>query len=262
MSTLIKAAQQALEALEKCKKALAEELSAWDIDPPLHHVLEAHDLCDPAITSLRQAIEQAERFDKQPTKILSTEKLLNSAGFYKAEKQEPVAWQVHPFDYGIGHEGVYARTDRPEQVEMWKRKGWAVQPLYTTPQPQQAEKQEPVAFNAGVPPLYPEMKDGETISVEYTTPPAAPVQQQKPVCWDDEDKCPNRQACCDAEECLYTAPQPQEFVCSTGLCHFTLTQTNVGIGERGMEAYEAAKERGWVGLSDERLMKPYQGDES
>jgi len=35
----------------------------------------------------------------------------------------------------------------------------------------------------------------------------------------------------------------------------TLTQTNVGIGERGMEAYEAAKERGWVGLSDERLME-------
>jgi hypothetical protein len=32
-------------------------------------------------------------------------------------------------------------------------------------------------------------------------------------------------------------------------------QTNVGIGERGMEAYEAAKERGWVGLSDERLME-------
>jgi hypothetical protein len=34
-----------------------------------------------------------------------------------------------------------------------------------------APVQEPVAFNAGVPPLYPEMKDGETISVEYTTPP-------------------------------------------------------------------------------------------
>jgi hypothetical protein len=50
-----------------------------------------------------------------------------------APVQEPVAWQVHPFDYGIGHQGVYARTDRPEQVEMWKRKGWTVQPLYTTP---------------------------------------------------------------------------------------------------------------------------------
>ena len=54
---------------------------------------------------------------------------------------------------------------------------------------------------------------------------------------------------------IYTTPQPQEFVCSTGLCRFTLTQTNVGIGERGMEAYEAAKERGWVGVSDERLME-------
>jgi hypothetical protein len=35
----------------------------------------------------------------------------------------------------------------------------------------------------------------------------------------------------------------------------TLTQTNVGIGKRGMEAYEAAKKRGWVGVSDERLME-------
>jgi len=40
-------------------------------------------------------------------------------------------------------------------------------------QARSAPVQEPVAFNAGVPPLYPEMKDGETISVEYTTPPAA-----------------------------------------------------------------------------------------
>jgi hypothetical protein len=40
-------------------------------------------------------------------------------------------------------------------------------------QARSAPAQEPVAFNAGVPPLYPEMKDGETISVEYTTPPAA-----------------------------------------------------------------------------------------
>jgi hypothetical protein len=54
---------------------------------------------------------------------------------------------------------------------------------------------------------------------------------------------------------LYTTPPAQEFVCSTGLCHFTLTQTNVGIGERGMQAYEAAKKRGWVGVSDERLME-------
>ena len=40
---------------------------------------------------------------------------------------------------------------------------------------------QPVAFNAGVPPLYPEMKDGETISVEYTNPPAQPTPVQEPV---------------------------------------------------------------------------------
>ena len=45
---------------------------------------------------------------------------------------------------------------------------------------------------------------------------------------------------------------PQEFVCSTGFCRFTLTQTNVGIGERGMQAYEEAKKRGWVGISEEQ----------
>ena len=46
----------------------------------------------------------------------------------------------------------------------------------------------------------------------------------------------------------------QEFVCSTGFCRFTLTQTDVGIGERGMQAYEEAKKRGWVGISDEMEM--------
>ncbi len=47
---------------------------------------------------------------------------------------EPVAWRLHPFDYGIGHEGVYAMTNRPEQVAAWERKGWTVEPLYTAAQ--------------------------------------------------------------------------------------------------------------------------------
>lgn len=53
----------------------------------------------------------------------------------------------------------------------------------------------------------------------------------------------------------YTTPPVQEFVCSTGFCRFTLTQTGVGIGERGMQAYEEAKKRGWVGISDEEKCK-------
>ena len=58
----------ALEALNKCDAALAEELSAWDIDPPLHHVLEASNACGPAITAIREALAE------QPA------------------QQEPVAW--------------------------------------------------------------------------------------------------------------------------------------------------------------------------
>ena len=49
--------------------------------------------------------------------------------------QEPVAWRVRPFDYGIGYEGVDALTTRKEQCEIWARKGWKVEPLYTAPQP-------------------------------------------------------------------------------------------------------------------------------
>ena len=83
----------------------------------------------------RQAIEQAERFDKQPTKILSTEEVLNSAGFYKAKKQEPVAWlcerdgQGYSFAYTAEqlHQLGYGNISVPPFRK--------VAPLYTDPQP-------------------------------------------------------------------------------------------------------------------------------
>ena len=31
-----------------------------------------------------------------------------------------------------------------------------------------------------------------------------------PMCWEDEDACPNRQACCDAEKCLYTRQKAEQ----------------------------------------------------
>jgi hypothetical protein len=61
----IEAMKQWLEALEKSQSALAEELSAWDIDPPLHHVQDSHDLCGPAITALRQAIAEVEKKEQE-----------------------------------------------------------------------------------------------------------------------------------------------------------------------------------------------------
>ena len=31
--------------IKECRDAFAEELSAWDIEPPLHHVQKGHDNC-------------------------------------------------------------------------------------------------------------------------------------------------------------------------------------------------------------------------
>jgi hypothetical protein len=95
MNDLRAAAQQALEALE-----------AIDEDPHGTHSFPA--LSNDAITALRAALAQQ-------------------------QEQEPVAWQVHPFDYGIGFEGVYAMTQLTQQRDSWIRKGWKVTPLYTHP---------------------------------------------------------------------------------------------------------------------------------
>lgn len=72
MNKLREAARMALEALVKCDSALAEELAAWDIDPPLHHVLEASKACAPAITDLREALATA----AQPPKPLCAVSLM------------------------------------------------------------------------------------------------------------------------------------------------------------------------------------------
>jgi hypothetical protein len=48
---------------------------------------------------------------------------------------QPVAWRIHPFDYGIGVDGAYAITQLAEQRDVWIRKGWNVVPLYTHPPP-------------------------------------------------------------------------------------------------------------------------------
>lgn len=56
------------------------------------------------------------------------------------------------------------------------------------------------------------------------------------------------------QELEWQIAEKQEPVARVCYGHFTLTQTGVGIGERGMQAYEEAKKRGWVGISDEMEM--------
>jgi hypothetical protein len=62
---MIEVLKQALEALEKSKAALAEELSAWDFDSSSHHIQESHDLCGPAITSIKKAIREHAMYEVQ-----------------------------------------------------------------------------------------------------------------------------------------------------------------------------------------------------
>jgi hypothetical protein len=119
---------EALKRIVAAVEAIPEDAEGWMPDALTDALIDA-----------RQAIAVYE--SAPPECQTEAEKTAFAFGWWKAmeaqqaEKQEPVAWQVHPFDYGIGHEGVYARTDRLEQVEAWKRKGWNVQSLYTRPQP-------------------------------------------------------------------------------------------------------------------------------
>ena len=116
MTTKDEALRLALEALEKCKTALAEELSAWDIDPPLHHVQESHDLCAPAITAIKEALA--------------------------APEQEPVAW-MHVMDNtegikanGKGFVSITQKRKHPfgkPGVDFSKSYPVTSTPLYTTP---------------------------------------------------------------------------------------------------------------------------------
>lgn len=53
----------------------------------------------------------------------------------KLTEQGPVAWRVHPFDYGIGAEGAYAITQQEDMKELWESREWKVTPLYAHPIP-------------------------------------------------------------------------------------------------------------------------------
>ena len=78
----------ALEALKKCDAALAEELAAWDIDPPLHHVQEASNACGPAITALREALAE-QPAQQEPVAYIRNDQLQKAA-------QSPMLCEVTP----------------------------------------------------------------------------------------------------------------------------------------------------------------------
>jgi hypothetical protein len=122
-----------VDALTRWRDAFGEELSAWDIDPPLHHVKTSHD----EITAMLNAAPEA----PQP----------------KAEPQEPVLY-VHPSTYAM---------ESANQIGVW-RPGCQLDdylPLYFAPPAPQPRKRLDVheildLMPEGVPARY----DGELIA--------------------------------------------------------------------------------------------------
>jgi hypothetical protein len=57
--------------IEECRAALAEELSAWDIDPPLHHVKQAHDKCVAWLAASPQEAQPAQSLSMQMQQMCS-----------------------------------------------------------------------------------------------------------------------------------------------------------------------------------------------
>ena len=74
--------------------------------------------------------------------LTSTERTMREYQELAAKRLEEIAkyrdapvvvWRTRPYDYGIGHKGIYASTHSKEQSEAWKRNGWRVEELIVKP---------------------------------------------------------------------------------------------------------------------------------
>lgn len=113
--------------IEQCRDALAEELAAWDIDPPLHHVKTAHDACVAWLESQAQP--------KGTDLILNDQavqkRLAAQWGYVQAPApgDEKAAWVPYLSDRADGVEGHYAiaRWNPAGYREVWNLRShrWA-----------------------------------------------------------------------------------------------------------------------------------------
>ena len=80
--------------------------------------------------------------DRLKHNLTSTEQTMREYQELAAKRLEEIAkyrdapvvvWRTRPYDYGIGHKGIYASTHFKEQSEAWKRNGWRVEELIVKP---------------------------------------------------------------------------------------------------------------------------------
>jgi hypothetical protein len=156
-----------------------------------------------------------------------------------------------------------APVQEPVKFKIYK----PTRPLLATPD---------VSIDA-LPWVYDQDPSSGNVASMWVTPVSAPaqpepVQERKPACWHSEDGCPNRQACCDAQHCLYTTPRAQpadqpdyEFHYRQLLEKYEALQSASKPADHGDEltiAYldgvhtgKQIAKREWVGLTDEELRR-------
>jgi len=95
--------------------------------------------CHEAADAIESLLAENERLNHNLT---STEQTMREYQELAAKMLEEIAkyrdapvvvWRTHPFDYGIGHKGVYASSHFKEQGDAWERKGWKVEHLIVKP---------------------------------------------------------------------------------------------------------------------------------
>ncbi|HET8694996.1 MAG TPA: hypothetical protein VFM33_10050 [Aquabacterium sp.] len=100
------------------------------------------DVYNEAMQSLAKAVEERDKLKADIGPLLESVTRLEDELRKAQEGREPVAWRIHPHDYGIGSAGAYAITQLPQQKDAWLKKGWAPEPLYTSPPPKSDEARD------------------------------------------------------------------------------------------------------------------------
>jgi len=108
-----KALRLAVAALKKSKDSLAEELSDWAIDPPLPHVLEAHDACEQTIKVCEEALAQPE-----PELTAKLQRLLREDGYLTNGQAWDLAEKIAPF---CAHPNEWQDLTHEEMLDEVKR---------------------------------------------------------------------------------------------------------------------------------------------
>lgn len=92
----------ARELIEQCRAALAEEMAAYDIDPPIHHVKEAHDNCVAWLSSpAAEGAKVETNFCDASSRLCPCRRTGDTIGCEHAQPAEVLRDELESYDAGL-----------------------------------------------------------------------------------------------------------------------------------------------------------------